>query len=85
MPSLHVLSDTSRAIPPVFLTKIHYTSFPAASEVSSILESRITGTAVGGNVEETGRVLSTLRFSGILRTYNFSIEVSGMVLDASGD
>ena len=30
----------------------------AASEVSSILESRISGTAVGGNVEETGRVLS---------------------------
>jgi hypothetical protein len=31
----------------------------AASEVSSILESRISGTAVGGNVEETGRVLSS--------------------------
>ena len=30
----------------------------AASEVSSILESRIAGTAVGANVEETGRVLS---------------------------
>jgi len=30
----------------------------AASEVSSILESRISGTSVGGNVEETGRVLS---------------------------
>jgi F-type H+-transporting ATPase subunit alpha len=33
----------------------------AASEVSSILESRISGTAVGGNVEETGRVLSMSR------------------------
>jgi hypothetical protein len=32
----------------------------AASEVSSILESRISGTSVGGNVEETGRVLSML-------------------------
>lgn len=32
--------------------------FAAASEVSSILESRISGTSVGGNVEETGRVLS---------------------------
>ncbi|KAJ6570641.1 ATPase, F1 complex alpha/beta subunit, N-terminal domain-containing protein [Mycena vulgaris] len=31
---------------------------PAASEVLSILESRISGTAVGGNVEETGCVLS---------------------------
>ena len=30
----------------------------AASEVSSILESRISGASVGGNVEETGRVLS---------------------------
>ncbi|KAG6890013.1 hypothetical protein C0992_003358 [Termitomyces sp. T32_za158] len=30
----------------------------SASEVSSILESRIAGTAVGANVEETGRVLS---------------------------
>ena len=35
-----------------------YTSRVAASEVSSILESRISGTAVGANVEETGRVLS---------------------------
>ena len=33
-----------------------YTS--AASEVSSILESRISGTSMAGNVEETGRVLS---------------------------
>lgn len=32
----------------------------AASEVSSILESRISGSSIGGNVEETGRVLSTL-------------------------
>ncbi len=32
----------------------------AASEVSSILESRIAGSSVGSNVEETGRVLSTL-------------------------
>ncbi len=33
----------------------------AASEVSSILESRIAGSSVGSNVEETGRVLSTLQ------------------------
>jgi hypothetical protein len=38
------------------------TSFIAASEVSSILESRISGTAVAGNVEETGRVLSSYIF-----------------------
>ena len=33
----------------------------AASEVSSILESRIAGSSVGSNVEETGRVLSTVQ------------------------
>lgn len=35
----------------------HFTSL-AASEVSSILESRIAGTSLGGDVQETGRVLS---------------------------
>lgn len=30
----------------------------AASEVSSILEGRIAGTSAGGDVQETGRVLS---------------------------
>ena len=30
----------------------------AAAEVSSILESRIAGTSLGGDVQETGRVLS---------------------------
>ena len=30
----------------------------AASEVSAILESRISGTSLGGDVQETGRVLS---------------------------
>ncbi|KAF8493715.1 P-loop containing nucleoside triphosphate hydrolase protein [Russula emetica] len=34
------------------------TAKPAASEVSSILESRIAGSSVGSNVEETGCVLS---------------------------
>jgi hypothetical protein len=48
------------SIPP-FLAR-HVISSTAASEVSSILESRISGTAVGGNVEETGRVLSTFFF-----------------------
>lgn len=33
----------------------------AASEVSSILESRIAGTSFGGDVQETGRVLSKSR------------------------
>lgn len=35
-----------------------YTSHLAAAEVSSILESRISGTSVAANIEETGRVLS---------------------------
>ena len=30
----------------------------AASEVSSILESRISGMSLGGDVQETGRVLT---------------------------
>ncbi len=41
------------------------TSRTAASEVSSILESRIAGTSVGANVEETGRVLSEFHASYI--------------------
>lgn len=36
-------------------TLFHYT---AASEVSSILEQRISGSSGGGDVQETGRVLS---------------------------
>lgn len=45
---------------PVRRTNNFICCFPGASEVSSILESRISGTSVGGNVEETGRVLSAL-------------------------
>jgi hypothetical protein len=40
----------------------------AASEVSSILESRIAGSSVGSNVEETGRVLSTFNTHQTLDT-----------------
>ena len=52
---------------PPSLVRVHCSPYPhrlnklflvAASEVSSILESRIAGTSVGGNVEETDRVLS---------------------------
>lgn len=35
-----------------------FTHCTAASEVSSILEQRISGAAAGGDVQETGRVLS---------------------------
>ena len=34
------------------------TPLAAASEVSSILESRISGSSLGGDVQETGRVLT---------------------------
>ncbi|KAF7797499.1 hypothetical protein EIP86_008699 [Pleurotus ostreatoroseus] len=40
------------------LPALHPQSLAPASEVSSILESRIAGSAVGANVDETGRVLS---------------------------
>lgn len=36
----------------------HMLTAAAASEVSSILEGRIAGTSAGGDVQETGRVLS---------------------------
>ncbi|KAJ3720986.1 P-loop containing nucleoside triphosphate hydrolase protein [Lentinula raphanica] len=84
--------------------KVHLSSFlssrayatakPAASEVSSILESRIAGTSVGGNVEETGRVLSV--GDGIGRVWGlknvqaeemveFSSGVRGMCLNLEAD
>ncbi|KAG9312866.1 P-loop containing nucleoside triphosphate hydrolase protein [Chiua virens] len=66
----------------------------AASEVSSILESRISGSSVGGNVEETGRVLSV--GDGIGRVWGlknvqaeemveFSSGVRGMCLNLEAD
>jgi hypothetical protein len=59
----------------------------AASEVSSILESRISGTAVGGNVEETGRVLSPFGYFFPHVTFdlvNICAQVLVMVLDVFG-
>ena len=53
LPPKLVCSESTLKISALFLT---YSV--AASEVSSILESRISGSSVGGNVEETGRVLS---------------------------
>ncbi|KAH9924723.1 P-loop containing nucleoside triphosphate hydrolase protein [Fomitopsis serialis] len=65
-----------------------------ASEVSSILESRIAGSSVGANVEETGRVLSV--GDGIARVWGlrnvqaeemveFSSGVRGMCLNLEAD
>jgi len=62
------------------------TSLTAASEVSSILESRISGSAVGGNVEETGRVLSMSgrTLHGHCSRSDKFYQVSVMVLDVFG-
>ncbi|KAF9221457.1 ATP synthase F1, alpha subunit [Gyrodon lividus] len=75
-------------------SRTYATAKPAASEVSSILESRISGTSVGGNVEETGRVLSV--GDGIGRVWGlknvqaeemveFSSGVRGMCLNLEAD
>ncbi|GAW05978.1 alpha subunit of the F1 sector of mitochondrial F1F0 ATP [Lentinula edodes] len=75
-------------------SRAYATAKPAASEVSSILESRIAGTSVGGNVEETGRVLSV--GDGIGRVWGlknvqaeemveFSSGVRGMCLNLEAD
>ncbi|KAF7356238.1 ATP synthase subunit alpha [Mycena venus] len=53
----HALAAASKSTPTI-VARSYATAKAAASEVSSILESRISGTSVGGNVEETGRVLS---------------------------
>ncbi|KAL7421258.1 Alpha subunit of the F1 sector of mitochondrial F1F0 ATP synthase [Cryptotrichosporon argae] len=70
------------------------TAKPAASEVSSILEGRIAGASVGGDVQETGRVLTIA--DGIARVYGlrnvqaeemveFSSGVRGMCLNLEAD
>lgn len=62
-PGLYFLPPTSTVclhVPIIRLVLHSICRSAAASEVSSILESRISGTSVGGNVEETGRVLSML-------------------------
>ncbi|KAG0699939.1 P-loop containing nucleoside triphosphate hydrolase protein [Suillus ampliporus] len=75
-------------------SRSYATAKPAASEVSSILESRIAGTAISGNVEETGRVLSV--GDGIGRVWGlknvqaeemveFSSGVRGMCLNLEAD
>jgi len=74
--------------------RAYATAKPAASEVSSILESRISGSNVGGDVQETGRVLTI--GDGIARVYGlrnvqaeemveFSSGVQGMCLNLEAD
>ncbi|KAI0305980.1 ATP synthase F1 alpha subunit [Multifurca ochricompacta] len=84
--------NASRVVPAV--ARSYATAKPAASEVSSILESRIAGSSVGSNVEETGRVLSV--GDGIGRVWGlknvqaeemveFSSGVRGMCLNLEAD
>ncbi|ODN74461.1 ATP synthase subunit alpha, mitochondrial, variant [Cryptococcus amylolentus CBS 6039] len=55
----------------------------AASEVSSILESRIAGASAGGDVQETGRVLTI--GDGIARVYGLrNVQAEEMVEFSSG-
>ncbi|KAK0467191.1 P-loop containing nucleoside triphosphate hydrolase protein [Desarmillaria tabescens] len=76
------------------VSRSYATAKPAASEVSSVLESRISGTSVGGNVEETGRVLSVgdgigrvwgLRNVQAEEMVEFSSGVRGMCLNLEAD
>ncbi|KAF5355351.1 hypothetical protein D9758_006093 [Tetrapyrgos nigripes] len=76
------------------VSRSYATAKPAASEVSSILESRIAGTSIGGNVEETGRVLSVgdgigrvwgLRNVQAEEMVEFSSGVRGMCLNLEAD
>ncbi|EIW66109.1 hypothetical protein TREMEDRAFT_74870 [Tremella mesenterica DSM 1558] len=87
-----VQSTRARLAPTV--TRTYATAKPAASEVSSILESRIAGASVSGDVQETGRVLTI--GDGIARVYGlrnvqaeemveFSSGVRGMCLNLEAD
>ncbi|PWN28492.1 ATP synthase F1, alpha subunit [Jaminaea rosea] len=84
-----------RAAPAVAtIARTYATAKPAASEVSSILEQRISGAAASGDVQETGRVLTI--GDGIARVYGlrnvqaeemveFSSGVRGMCLNLEAD
>nr|ADE10075.1 F1 ATPase alpha [Tremella fuciformis] len=87
-------STRARLAPAAVAARSYATAKPAASEVSSILESRIAGASVGGDVQETGRVLTI--GDGIARVYGlrnvqaeemveFSSGVRGMCLNLEAD
>ncbi|KAE8215609.1 hypothetical protein CF319_g1999 [Tilletia indica] len=86
----------ARRVAPVAASAVrtYATAKPATSEVSSILEQRISGAGAGGDVEETGRVLTI--GDGIARVYGlrnvqaeemveFSSGVRGMCLNLEAD
>ncbi|BGP07569.1 Alpha subunit of the F1 sector of mitochondrial F1F0 ATP synthase [Rhodotorula toruloides] len=65
------------------LARAYATAKPAASEVASILESRISGSTAGADVQETGRVLTI--GDGIARVYGLrNVQAEEMVEFASG-
>jgi len=85
---------TRASFKPAVAARAYATAKPAASEVSSILESRISGANTGGDVQETGRVLTI--GDGIARVYGlrnvqaeemveFSSGVQGMCLNLEAD
>merc|ERR1712000_482967 len=73
-----------RSVPAIATAARSYaTAKAAASEVSSILEQRISGASSGFDVEETGRVLSI--GDGIARVYGLrNVKAEEMVEFASG-
>jgi hypothetical protein len=64
----------------IFRLKEPYLSPLAASEVSSILESRIAGTSLGGDVQETGRVLSQSIFHDTIFSSFITIFLQPLVM-----
>lgn len=91
---LTVASLQARARVAPLAVRTYATAKPAASEVSSILEGRIAGASAGGDVQETGRVLTI--GDGIARVYGlrnvqaeemveFSSGVRGMCLNLEAD
>lgn len=67
----------------VAASRTYATAKPAASEVSSILEGRISGASAGGDLQETGRVLTI--GDGIARVYGLrNVQAEEMVEFASG-
>ena len=66
-----------------FFLSLRHVTKKAASEVSTILESRIAGTSVAGNVEETGRVLSRVICPCALDSF-FSLQFLSGVGDGIG-
>ncbi|KAK4047022.1 Alpha subunit of the F1 sector of mitochondrial F1F0 ATP synthase, partial [Microbotryomycetes sp. JL201] len=58
MLSRALLSARAAVRPAANGARTYATAKPAASEVASILESRISGSGAGADVQETGRVLT---------------------------